>query len=103
MTPYNIKNFKVREVSRIQYAFTYILSQNSYWKCLYVKLASLVLWCGAAATRRRRRWRQRRQRRTWQDSGVWRCVPRAARRGAAMARRGGGGTSDHFNARLTCA
>ena len=97
MTPYNIKNFKVREVSRIQYAFTYILSQNSYWKCLYVKLASLVLWCGAAATRRRRR----RQRRTWQDSGVWRRVPRAARRGTA--RRGGGGTSDHFNARLTCA
>ena len=92
MTPY-IKNFKVREVSRIQYAFTYILSQNSYWKCLYVKLASLVLWCGAAATRRRRR---QRQRRTWQDSGVWRRVPRAARRG-------GGGTSDHFNARLTCA
>ena len=90
MTPY-IKNFKVREVSRIQYAFTYILSQNSYWKCLYVKLASLVLWCGAAAKRRRRR-----QRRTWQDSGVWRRVARAARRG-------GGGTSDHFNARLTCA
>ena len=96
MNPY-IKNFKVREVSRIQYAFTYILSQNSYWKCLYVKLASLVLWCGAGAMRRRRRrrWR-RRQRRTWQDSGVWRRVARAARRG-------GGGTSDHFNARLTCA
>ena len=50
-----------------------------------------MLWCGAAATRRRRR-----QRRTWQDSGVWRRVARAARRG-------GGGTSDHFNARLTCA
>ena len=94
MNPYNIKNFKVREVSRIQYAFTYILSQNSYWKCLYVKLASLVLWCGAAATRRWRR--RRRQRRTWEDSGVWRRVPRAARRGD-------GGTSDHFNARLTCA
>ena len=92
MTPHNIKKIKVREVSRIQYAFTYILSQNLYWKCLYVKLASLVLWCGAAATRRRRR----RQRRTWQDSGVWRRVPRAARRGV-------GGTSDHFNARLTCA